>query len=72
MVRIEEVFLELFQTAQEYVSDADHLELCSKMLHVLSEHGFDVEILQGDDDIVDQALEEVLEQYDNYDEEEYE
>ena len=62
MARIDDVFLELFQAAQEYVSEADHLELCTKMLNVLSS--------QGDDDLVDEALEEVLEEYEDYDEEE--
>ena len=67
-----DIFLEIFEAAKEYVPDSDHVEMCTKLLRTLSEQGFNVRELHGDDDIIDAALEEVLEEYDDdYDEEEY-
>ena len=67
----DEIFLELFEAAKEYVPEADHLELCTKLLRTLAENGFDVRSLHGEDEIVDAALDEILESYDEYDEDDY-
>ena len=62
-IDVTELFMELFNTAKEYVPEADHLEMCTKLLHVLSEQGFNIQSLHGDDEIVDQALEELEDDY---------
>ena len=70
MINADDVFSELFNLTKEYVPEADHLELCTKMLVCLSQHGFNIELLHGEDDIIDEAIEEVLESYEEYDVEE--
>lgn len=70
MDQVGDVLIELLEITKEYVPDADHLELCTKMLVILSQKGFDIELLHGEDEIVDEAIEEVLESFDEYDEEE--
>ncbi len=64
-----DIFLEIFEAAKEYVPDSDHVEMCIRLLRVLSEQGFNVRDFHGEDEIIDEALEEVLGEYD---EEEYE
>lgn len=66
-----DIFLEIFEAAKEYVPDSDHVEMCIRLLTTLSEQGFNVRQFHGDDDVIDEALEIVLEEYDNYNEEEY-
>lgn len=67
-----EIFLELLEAAKEYVPDSDHVEMCTRLLIILSEQGFNVRDLHGEDDIIDESLEEVLEDFGNYNEEDYE
>ncbi len=67
-----ELFLDIFEAAKEYVPDSDHLEMCTKLLMTLSEQGFNIRDLHGDDDVIDEALEEMLEEDHEYNEEEYE
>ncbi len=66
-----EIFLVLFDEAKEYVPESDHLEMCTRLLVVLSEQGFNINSLHGEDEVIDESLEEMLEDHNEYDEEDY-
>lgn len=66
-----EIFLALFDEAKEYIPESDHIEMCNRLLVVLSEQGFNVSDLHGEDEVIDEVLEEMLEEYDDYNEEDF-
>lgn len=70
-VDLEEIFFDFFDAAKQHIPDSDHVTVCMEIVRSLEDYGYDLSVLRGHDEIVDEALEEVFpDASDGYDEEE--
>ena len=56
-----ELFFDMFNVSKEYIQESDHLEFSMKLLDVLDQQGINIRDFHGEDDILDEALSEILE-----------
>lgn len=73
MTRIElsEVFLECLEAAKPFVPESDHVEMCLNILRSLDDQGYNIRELYELDEIVDEALEMLYPEHDEYFDEEH-
>jgi len=72
-VDLEEIFFDFFDAAKQHIPESDHVLVCMEIIRSLDDYGYDLSILKGHDDIVDEALEELFpDMTDVYDEQEEE
>ncbi len=60
MVDLEEIFFDFFDAAKQHIPDSDHVLACMDIFHNLEGYGYDLNVLKGHDEIVDEALEEMF------------
>ena len=74
-VDLDELFFDFFDSAKDFVPEADHAEMCTEILRTLEDKGYDIQALYGHDTSVDRAIAELYpELSDDYEieEDEYE
>lgn len=59
-VDIEEIFFDFFDAVKHYIPDSDHVLACTDVIRALEDYGYDLSILKGHDEVVDEALDEVF------------
>lgn len=71
MVRIDldEIFFDFITISERYVPEADQLEMCVELLRELKDKGHNIQVLHGYYDIVDDAFEELDDNFESDDEE---
>lgn len=69
-VKLETFFLDMIEPVKEYVSEADHYELMEQIVQCLTDSGYNLKVLYGHDDTLDEALNHVYGTYDDEDEDE--
>ena len=71
-VDLEEIFFDFFDIVKPYISDSDHIEVVMELLRNLEECGYNLNVLKGHDDVIDEAFEELYpseeDEYNEYDE----
>lgn len=67
-VSLEDIFMDIMNEVKEFIPEADHLEMYEQVIQKLADDGYDLNVLYGFDDIVDQALDHICDEYDNEDE----
>lgn len=69
-VDLEELFFDFFDAVKTHISDSDHVTVCVDIIRTLEDYGYDVNVLKGHDEVVDEALEELFpDLFELYDEE---
>lgn len=58
-VDFDELFFDFLEAAKEYVPYSDHVVMCVEVLRSLDDKGYNIKELYGQDDVVDEALEEI-------------
>jgi len=58
-VSLDEVFFDFFDVMKVHVSESDHVVICMELIRSLEDFGYDLNILRGHDDIVDEAMDEL-------------
>ncbi len=71
-VSLDELFFDFFDAVKPHVPESDHFSMCLDILRTLEDGGYDLHVLHGHDDAVDEALEEIFPDLsDLYDDGEY-
>ncbi len=68
-VDLEDLFFDFLEAAQEFVPEADHIQMCLEILRRLDDQGYNVKKFYGQDEIVDEALTEMYPEFDEFYEE---
>jgi hypothetical protein len=59
-IDLEEIFFDFFDATKAYIPDSDHVLVCIDIIRTLEDYGYDLSVLRGHDDAVDEALDEVF------------
>ena len=69
-VDLDELFFDFFDAVKVHIAESDYVVVCVDIIRTLEDYGYDVNVLKGHDDIVDEALEELFPDLsDSYDDE---
>lgn len=71
-IELDEIFFNFVSIIEKYVPESDHLEMYVDILSELRDRGYNIQVLHGHDDAVDEAFKELdNNSFDFDDEEEY-
>jgi len=68
-VDLEDLFFDFLEVTKDFVPESDHVMMCLEILRYLEDHGYNVKKFYGHDEIVDNALEDLHPELDEFYEE---
>lgn len=69
-IELEDFFIDFIEAAKPFVPEADHVEMYVEILRSLNDSGYDIKRLQGYDSEIDEAIEEIVDNIDEFDDDE--
>jgi len=70
-VDFEEVFMDIFEIVCDYVPESDHVEMYTEILKNFLDSGLNINVLYGHDDEIDEALDELIKEEDDFYEDDF-
>lgn len=70
-IDLEDFFMDFIEAAKPFVPESDHVEMYVEILRSLHDSGYHIQMLHGHDDELDEAIEEIVDNIDEFNEEDY-